>query len=199
MWLQVLARLPYDAAIKAKRGGGIACVCWASRDASEILTGHDDGAVLCWAVTPSGHTRLQAAYSAVAPGTTPHEGDACHPVASVDMILGATPCIVVRGGNAAELPQSLALIHVSAGSERDKDGGRLQRGVTAVPWFGTVQGVGLVRSPGSFGIDVAPTAVVTLTEGGYLCIFDVSAEAPEPFAPDFQGRPVETVVLSQVR
>ena len=194
MCSQVLARLPYDAAQKAKRGAGLACACWASRATPEILTGHDDGAVLRWAANTPGHMRLLESYSAIPAGCVESapEDTTRNAVTSVLMILGAAPCIVVRGGNAAELPESLALIRLG-GQE-----GREQLDVTQIPWFGTVQGVGLARPPGSFGVDDAPSAVITLTEGGYLCIFDLTAQAPEPFAPDFQGRPVETAVLEQV-
>lgn len=195
--VQVLARLPHDAAIRATQGGGIACTCWASTCASEILTGHDDGAVLRWACAGSGQMKHVGTYSAAAAEMPQADGDVRNPVVSVNMIMGDTPCIVVRGGNAAELPQGVAIVHLAR--KEDESCAREQERVTTLPWFGTVQGVALVRPLGSFSVDDAPTAVITLTEGGYLCICDVAAAAPEPFAADFQARPVEATALVQAR
>jgi hypothetical protein len=191
--VQVIAHLPYDRAIKTENGGGVTCVCWASRQANEFLTGHDNGDVLHWGVAPTGHIRLLAVYSVVDSG-----GESRDAVSSVNMMFGAEPCVVVHGGNLAELPQSLSLIHLKP--EAGRGIVREQRSVTQVPWFGTLQGFCLVRPPGSLSVDDCPSAIITLTEGGYLCIHSVpSSEAPEPFASDFQGRPVEATALTLVR
>lgn len=191
--MQVTAHLPYDSAIKTEKAGGVTCICWASKQANEFLTGHDNGAVLHWGVAPTGHTRLLATYSVVDSGDEPRDA-----VSSVSMMFGAEPCVVVHGGNLADLPQSLSIIHLQPAA----GGGTVQeqRVVTQMPWFGTLQGFCLVRPPGSFNVDDCPSAIITLTEGGYLCIHSVpSSQAPEPFASDFQGRPVEATALTRVR
>lgn len=63
-----------------------------------------------------------------------------------------------------------------------------------------MQGFALARPPGSFHVDDRPSAIITLTEGGYLCIHSLEEKvAPEPFTSSFQAQPVETSMLLQVR
>jgi hypothetical protein len=183
--------IPYDAAIKAKRGGGITCACWASCQASEILTGHDDGSVILWSTAPNSRPRIRAVYSVADAGTDPvSSGLVCAPVTSIHALLGEDPCAVVKGGGNADAPEGITLLRLQPGPDNASS--------MHVPWFGRIQGFSLVRPPGSFQIDDSPTAVITLTEGGYMCIFDVSSSTSEPFAPDFQARPVEVVAVIQV-
>lgn len=137
--------------------------------------------------------RLRDVYSVATagPAAAPPAGGAPHaPVLSVRVLLSDAPCAVVHGGGVVDAPQSLALLTL-----RDGEGAE----VSHVPWFGSIQGFGLVRPPGSFHVDDAPSAVITLTQGGYLCIYDVSDRVSEAFVPDFQARPVGCTLLMQAR
>jgi hypothetical protein len=191
--MQITMRIPYDAAIKLKRGGGMTCACWASSTATELLTGHDDGAVILWALPANTSPRVQAVYSVAAAGSSIPEAPPIvrAPVTSVNTLLGKDPCAVVKGGGAADAPEGITLLRLQPGPG--------DAASVHVPWFGRIQGFALVRPPGSLQTNDSPTAVITLTEGGYLCIFDVSSGASEPFAPDFQARPIEAVALTTVR
>ena len=128
--MQEVAQLPYDAALQNGKGGGITSVCWGSKEGTEILTGHDDGAVLRWGVSTAGSIEHLDAYSVV-----PAAGQQRDPVVSIDCLFGEPRTIVVRGGNLADVPQSLSLIKpqkVVSGEEQAPV-------VQQIPWFGPLQ------------------------------------------------------------
>lgn len=124
------AQLPYDEALQNGKGGGITSVCWGNKQGNEVLTGHDDGAVLRWAVSSGGTLQFLETYSVV-----PADGQPRDPITSVDCLFGDTPMVVVRGGNLAGVPQSLSLIKPQP-SQGGKD---MPPIVSHVPWFGTLQ------------------------------------------------------------
>ena len=203
--MQIMASLPYSAsAEKAPTTAGVTCACWASVTSTDILTGHEDGKVLHWAANAHAKgfelvgTYTTDALPAHSTGAAAEHAPAAtvrNPVVSLHMLLSAPPCVVVHGGTAAEMPQSLSLIRLAVALPSGKHG---QAGVVGVPWFGDIQGYALVRPRGSFSQDDTPTGIITLTQGGYLCNFDIDTAMSEAFAPEFQARPLESTLLTQV-
>lgn len=57
-----------------------------------------------------------------------------------------------------------------------------------LPWFGTIDGYGLVPPPGSLGAGDDPAAIIVLTEGGQLMVHDLKTGAPVPLSLPFQVR-----------
>jgi hypothetical protein len=192
--------LAYNSEQFCKSAGQITSLCWASSTADALLTGHSDGAVLHWSCArASARMALVATYHV-------HEDSPRSAVESVSIVLGASPCIIVQGGANIDLPQSLSLIQLGSSGggsgvtaeSTDPSASGVPR-VTHVPWFGAMQGFALVRPCGSFSADDQPSAVVTLTEGGLLCMFDLHTAAQEPLAPDFQAQPIVLTECITVR
>lgn len=184
--LQMIAQLSCGADGVASE---ITAMCWANSMVDQVLTGHDDGSIILWTVSSS--FRKLNAYAVVS------EEDHRSPVTSLSMVLGPHMSIVASGGNVIDVPDSVSLIHVAPHSQTGGPG--TVQHVSHVPWFGKLQGFALVRPRGSFRTHEAPSAVITLTEGGYLCIQDIESGSTDPFVGDFQARVIVTSALALAR
>lgn len=185
--LQMLAQL---SCTSASISSDITTVCWANTAADQVLTGHEDGSIILWGTASVSFCKLDA-YSVVS-------DDHRAPVTSLSMVLGPHMSIVASGGNIVDVPDSVSLIHVTPATRTGGGPGAVQH-VSHVPWFGKLQGFALVRPRGSFRTHDAPSAVITLTEGGYLCIQDIDSGRTHPFVGDFQARVIVTSTMAQVR
>lgn len=168
----------------------ITTMCWANTAADQVLTGHEDGNILLWGISSASFRKLDT-YTVV-----PDDPRAA--VTSLSVVLGPHMRIVASGGNAIDVPDSVSLIHVTPSTRTGGGPGAVQQ-VSHVPWFGKLQGFALVRARGSFCVHDAPSAVITLTEGGYLCIQDIESGRTDPFVGDFQARLIVTSALALVR
>lgn len=169
----------------------VTSICWASHTLTQILTGHEDGSIVHWHVQQGQFIKCRE-YAIL----DDDQRDAIH---SLSMVLDPSMSIIVCGGNMADAPQSVSLIHVDP---VEVDGQRCPgevRGISHVPWLGRLQGFALVRPRGSLKMSDAPTGVIALTEGGYMCIHDIATGKTEPFVGDFQANAVVSTQLVLVR
>eukprot|EP00892_Ulva_mutabilis_P003042 jgi/Ulvmu1/12739/UM095_0044.1 len=183
---QVIGQLGQPSAIISS---DITTMCWANAAADQVLTGHDDGNIHLWGLVSGSFHQLDS-YAVV-----PDEPRSS--VTSLSMVLGPHMSIVASGGNHIDVPNSVSLIHVAPSSRSGSGPGAVQY-ASHVPWFGRLQGFALVRPRGSFRTHDVPTAVITLTEGGYMCIQDIDSGRTDPFVGDFQSRVIVTSALALV-
>lgn len=184
--MQVIAQLRHGS---SNVSSDITTMCWANAAADQVLTGHEDGSIFLWGIMSQAFQKLDS-YAVV-----PDEHRA--PVTALSMVLGPHMSIVASGGNVVDVPNSVSLIHVSPASRAGGGPGAVQH-TSHVPWFGRLQGFALVRPRGSFRQHDAPTAVITLTEGGYMCIQDITTGRTDPFVGDFQARVIVSSTLALV-
>jgi ferredoxin len=189
--LQVLGQLKCGSAATRAQVADVTATCWASHAVDHILTGHEDGTIVHWRLRNGSFTRCQQ--FAV---TEEEPRDAIH---SLSMVLGTAMSVVVFGGNMAEAPRSVSLIHVARAEVAGVPCPGAQKDVVHVPWFGKLQGFALVRPRGSLRVHDEPSAVVTLTQGGYLCIHDIASAKTEPFVGAFQSRAIVHTDVEMVR
>jgi hypothetical protein len=169
----------------------VTAICWASHTLNQILTGHEDGSIAHWHLMQGRFSKGREYYV-----LDDDHRDAIH---HLSMVLEPAISIVVCGGSMADAPQSVSLIHVDA---EEVDGDRCPgdvKGISHVPWLGRLQGFALVRPRGSLKMCDAPTGVIALTEGGYMCIHDIASGKTEPFVGDFQAHAVSSTQLVEVR
>ena len=169
----------------------VTAICWASHSLTQILTGHEDGSIVHWRLQQGRFNKCREYFVL--------EDDHRDAIHNLSMVLEPSMSIVVCGGSMADAPQSVSLIHVDP---VDLDGERCPgavREIAHVPWLGRLQGFALVRPRGSLKMSDAPTGVIALTEGGYMCIHDIATAKTEPFVGDFQANAVVTSQLVLVR
>jgi hypothetical protein len=168
----------------------VTAICWASHTLSQILTGHEDGSIVHWRLQQGRFAKCREYFV-----LDDDQRDAIH---SLSMVLEPSMSIIVCGGHMADAPQSVSLIHVDPVEVEGERCPGAVREVTNVPWLGRLQGFALVRLRGSLKTSDAPTGVIALTEGGYMCIHDIASGKTQPFVGDFQAHAVVSSQLVMV-
>lgn len=166
-------------------------ICWASHSLTQILTGHQDGSIVHWRLENGRFAKCREYFIL--------DDDHRDAIYNLSMVFEPSMSIVVCGGNMADAPQSVSLIHVDP---VDIDGVTCPgdvREISHIPWLGRLQGFALVRPRGSLKVADAPTGVIALTEGGYMCIHDIASGKTEPFVGDFQANAVVSTQMVLVR